>query len=306
MIRKNQPETWQDTDSLVTFCKDVEIILHTVNNNEREAVLDLLHPPELHGRPVPGKPIKLSSTERIVLGMFGGYKCGLIQTGMGDNCNEEVKVALQKFPKAKFVLAIGVAYALNPDKAKLGDVLFSKSIYAFGNVKASAGRIWSRDDGLDIYRVPNNLSVTFTNQESYWPVNVAFQCAKMESGGHTRTSKVHCGSLLSWEALIDDKVVRDSLREKYNEAIGGEMEGAQLLKIRNELQDSTGRNVVFAVIKGVADFADGKNKHWQLSAAMAAASFTKFCLQETHRELIDVSGNILTVVIMQWIRILLH
>ena len=36
------------------------------------------------------------------------------------------------------------------------------------------------------------------------------------------------------------------------------------------------------IIKGVADYADGeKNKQWQLTAAMAAASYTHFQLKRS-------------------------
>lgn len=277
MIIRNEPETRPDlAKTLKMFCNSVEIILHTVNDNEREAVLDLLECPELEisGQCFPKKPVNLSASERIVLGMFGGYRCGLIQTGMGDNCNEEVKEAFKKFPRAKFILAIGVAYALNPDKAKLGDVLFSKSIYAFGNIKASGGRVWPRDDSLTYYKMPNNLLVAFTKKEKQWPAKIGFPCAETELG-YFRLSEVQCGSFLSWEVLIDDKKLRDDLREKYSEAIGGEMEGAQLIKITEELEKSAGRKIGVAIIKGVADFADGeKNKIWQLTASMAAASFT--------------------------------
>ena len=43
------------------------------------------------------------------------------------------------------VLAIGVAYACNPKKAKYGDVLVSKVIDGIGNIKHT-------EEGLTIYR----------------------------------------------------------------------------------------------------------------------------------------------------------
>lgn len=60
--------------------------------------------------------------------------------------------------------------------------------------------------------------------------------------------------------------MRDKFLRAKSVAIGGEMEGGELLEFHN---DQKIKGVI--VIKGVADYADGKKeKDWQFTAAMAA------------------------------------
>ncbi len=125
-------------EALKEFCHKVEIIAHTVNSNEKWAVLDLFQAPELHPNdPITERPVDLREPNWIVLGMFGGYKSALIQTEMGVNCRNEIERALDIFPNAKLILAMGVAYGMDPEKVKYGTVLVSKCIDGVGDVKFS-------------------------------------------------------------------------------------------------------------------------------------------------------------------------
>ncbi len=72
---------------------------------------------------------------------FGGYKSVFVQTEPGDQSQDELNLALKHFPNAKFILALGVAYANNPEKAKYGDVLVSKFIDGVGNIKNTKGGV---------------------------------------------------------------------------------------------------------------------------------------------------------------------
>ena len=278
------------------FCEEVVIILQTVNEDEKWAVLDRMKPPtnfELKGEPV-NRPVDLDGPNDIVLGMFGEYASALIQTKMGRDCRQEVKRALNKLPNTKFVVAIGVAYAFDKEKCKYGDVLVSKIIKPVINTKVNK-------DGEKFFRESDNRTDNLLEQlhvfargADIW--NEQFKCTK-DDGAYTensgRYSKVHTGVIISTETLIDNERSRDELRKFSPEAIGGEMEGATLVEVQYDLSqdESNPRTIGITIIKGVADYADGqKDKTWQLTSAMGAASYAEYRLIATGGILVPAEG----------------
>ena len=268
------------------FCKEVVIILHTVNDNEKLAVLDHLKPPALKGKPV-DRPVDLYEPNNIVLGMFGGYPSALIQTGMGKDCREEIETALGELPNANYVLAIGIAFAFHREKCKYGDVLVSTYIDGIGNVKfRNDGKRIFRAGGNRLTQISQTLTNVFTKVVSTW--DNKFPCT--ENSG--RYSKVHPGVIISTEILIDHKPTRDAFLEYIPDAIGGEMEGATLVQIQRWYDRKPNpRQLEIIIIKGVADYADGsKEKSWQLTSAMAAANYAEHKLIATGRTLVSAEG----------------
>ena len=267
-----------------TFCQEVQLLVHTVNNNEKWAVLNLFKPPELYpSKLIAEKPLDLYEPNWIVLGMFGGYKSALIQTEQGTDSRKELEDALDNFPKAKLVLAIGVAYANNPDKVKYGDVLVSKFIDGVGNIKYT-------EDNLIIFRASSNrfMSVSrsvrnvFARGEETWYARGGFKCTK-DGDSSGRESRVHSGVIISNKALVNNREVRDNMKKNSPEALGGEMEGVVWSEIK---QSAPSRDLGIIVIKGASDYADGtKGKEWQLTAAMAAASYAEHKLKSTDGKL---------------------
>ena len=70
------------------------------------------------------------------------------------------------------------------------------------------------------------------------------------------------------------------------------MEGQELAHAQWQLQEKEKRHVDFVVIKGVADFGDGtKEKEWQLTASLAAASYAEHKLLQTGGSVYFVSGK---------------
>lgn len=274
------------------FRQEVQVIVHTANNSEKWAVIDFFKPPELQlNTPLIERPVDLYEQNWIVLGMFGGYKSALIQTEQGNESREELEDAIGDFPSARIIIAIGVAYANNPDKSKYGDVLVSSYIDGVSNVKYSR-------DGLIIFRasssrfmaVPRLLRNVFARGEQTWYAEGGFKCSK-----EGRESRVLSGVIISDKALIDNKEVRESIRKNAPEAIGGEMEGVVLGEIRQWFargKYSPPRELGVIVIKGVADYGDGtKGKEWQLTAATAAASYAEHKLKLTDGKLFSTKGK---------------
>ena len=264
---------------LITFRQTVELIIHTVNGNEKWAVLDLFKPPELHpNNPITERHVDLSGPNWIVLGMFGGYKSALIQTEQGVECQEEIEEALDKFPRAKFILAIGVAYGFDP-KTKYCDVLVSKFIDGVGNIKyESDNSIISRASSRRFNEVSKTLRNVFARNVETWG---DFKCTK-----EGRCSIAHSGVIISDKVLVNNKEVRNEIKRNAPEALGGEMEGVVLCKIKQSLAKRNNREIDVIIIKGVADYADGtKGKEWQLTAAMAAVKYAEYALKSTEGKL---------------------
>ena len=265
-----------------SFARKVTIILHTVNNNETQAVLKEMEPPSLQpGVKVEGLINLDAIPNSIIVGMFGGYKCALVQTEQGEKCKKEIEAALTKLMSTKAVIAVGVAWS-NP-KYKFGDVLVSKTIRKITNPKFNQGEIIARSSELDSVPVSDDLSKTFTRNPSSWNV---FKCTKSDPG---RTSTVYAGDIVSVPWLLADHKVRDAILEAFPDAIGGEMEGYELVKIQKDYREHR-RKLSVIVIKGAADYGDEDKqagKKWQFTAAKAAASYAKHKLVLTSGQLFD-------------------
>ena len=196
-----------------------------------------------------------------VVGLFAGHKIALIQTDMGSSSSDYVQSAIDTFPSARFIIAIGVAYAVNCARYRLGDVLVSKSISDLKNLKFDKnGRIVNRGQIVDIV---NELKSLFC-------MDLTFE-ADFEVARNGRVSSVYCGRYASYSALFEDKEMRDKFCAAVPEVIGGDMEGGELLRFQQ------GKKIEgIIVIKGVAGYADGSiGKEWHFTAALAALKYTK-------------------------------
>lgn len=246
----------KEIQQLAKFCLEVEFIIFTINDNEYHAAACLIETPaENFNRAV------FYPKANMVVGMFAMKKSAVIQTDVGVNCDSFIKEAIDTFPNAHFVFGVGVCYAFDREKYKLGDVLVSKQICDLTNSKFKKnGKIENRGQTIDVH---DDLKRLF--------------CMDLVSDFEVtdkRKSEVHSGQMASLPNLMDNKVMRNKLQTALPTAIGGEMEGGQLLKFQRK------RNIKgVIVIKGVVDYGDGtKTKEWQFTAAMAALHYTKFKL----------------------------
>ena len=212
----------------------------------------------------------------IILGMFGGYKCALVQTEQGEKCKKEIEDALKHLPNTRCVIALGMAYGST--EYKFGDVLVSKTIRGVVNPKFRGQHIDIRSSEYDSVPVLGYLSSTFARDLHNWK---DFQCS---TAG--RISKVHAGDVVSVSWLISSTITRDKLLNNFHNAIGGEMEGHELVKIQKEYNEKNHpRQLGVIIIKGAADYADENKqggKKWQYTAARAATSFAKHKLEFTN------------------------
>lgn len=254
--RPENPPTKEKTDEhkdLGKFCKEVEIIVLTINDNEfHAAVLFMEKPPGNFEKAV------FYPEANMVVGMFANKKTALIQSDVGANCSSFITEALNIFPSAQYVIGVGVCFAFNPEIIKLGDVLVSKQICDVTNLKFKRnGKIEDRGQTINVV---DDLKKLFCFDPLH-EFNVT----------SSRCSIVHCGTIVSYAALMNNKSMRNKFHAAVPTAIGGEMEGGELLQFERKRKI---KGVI--VIKGVVDYADGtKSKEWQFTAAMAAMNYTE-------------------------------
>ena len=235
---------------LKRFASEVELILLTINEHEyRAAAIKVEKPSDGFDRAVFG-------FGNSVVGKFAGKKTALIQSDVGESCDEFIQAAIDAFPNAHFVIGVGVCYSSDSSKHRLGDVLVSEQICTFVNSKFTEdGKIEDRGETIT---VAPELKRFFMDRLSNFYVTDA------------RLSKVYKGRIASIAKLIDNERVKTAIRESASGIIGGEMEGGVLMKFYQK------RKIEGAIIiKGVVDYADGrKEKDWQFTAAMAAVDYT--------------------------------
>ena len=219
----------------------------------------------------------------LTLGIFAGHKAALIQTRKGTDCRHALLPSLQYLPNIKLIIGLGFAYGRR-NKSELGDVLVSTCVDGVSNFRIEGGQILF-DEGLVRYTNPSTATDNvFAAGASLW---TDFKCSTSD-----RESTAHTGVIISTPVLLNDRKALDDFLMNNKRFIGGEMEGQELAHVQRQLHEREKRHVDFIVIKGVADFGDGtKEKDWQLTASLAAASYAEHKLLQTGGKVYSVSGK---------------
>ena len=266
--KKPKPPPQKKEQDVQKFMSEIVILLHTVKEEETVAVYDRLKP-----------PLGLTSTLHyhtgtgiaVTLGMFGNHKAAVIRTSKGGDCRHEIERALESLPQLQLIIAVGFAYGRR-DKCKLGDVLVSTTVDGVSNIRVEGGEI-KINEGM-VRHTPMTLQAKNTFDTTGL---IDFVC----SSDGKRKSEVHSGVVISSPMLLNNRDVLEKLIAREERFIGGEMEGQELAQL-TVLKDGKYHNLHFIVIKGVADFGDGtKEKDWQFTASLAAATVAESRLEET-------------------------
>lgn len=159
-----------------------------------------------------------------------------------------VNTALNNF-SPKYIISVGVAFGVNPDKQRLGDVLVSKELVFYDNFnKVTDGVI--KLDSHETYRIDKNLEaqLRMLNLSEY----------------NKKTSyNIYFGSMLTGGTVLSDAFERNQLIEAAENIgqniIGGEMEGSGIYYACQKIKD---RHIPFLIVKGICDWGAEKNG-WQ-------------------------------------------
>lgn len=251
------------------FVSEAVVLLQTVKEEEMLAACNYLDAPNVTNQ----LPILLINNIRFILGIFGGHKAVLIQTNKGVDCQHEIMPALLCLPNVKLIIGLGFAYGRR-SKCNLGDVLVSKVIDGVGNCRIENSTL-KFDEGRVRHTSMSTATLSvFAKGTSLWR---SFECSK-----EGRIAKAYSGVLISAPMLLNDIPALNGYLKNNERFIGGEMEGQELAHAQLCLKEQHHRDVDFIIIKGVADYGDGtKEKGWQQTASLAAASYAKHKLLES-------------------------
>ena len=225
------------------------VLIQTVNNNEFYAVmLELKEGSEVKQYAI-DDPLCASKSYYYV-GKWGNSEIpvAIIQTGMGGNdvygSWYETKKALYNLPDLKYIFAVGVCGGIR-GKVKLGEVIVSKAIWGYPELKMTEPRWISRSGS--------------TNLENTNIFHCLSQAARLPDN-------TKCGIMMSGPWLIRSVAIQGDLLAICPEGIAFEMEGDGIVKA------CRGKQIEYLVVKGVCDFGDQhKNDDWQPQAATNAA-----------------------------------
>ena len=192
------------------------------------------------------------------IGAYGEYGAVLVKSRMGSGraggATLTVRNAIDVWG-AKAVVMIGIAFGVDREKQRVGDVLVSEQVILY-----------------DLKRVGNSITIFRAEQPSADSLllnrfSVVDNWFFALSDG--QPAKKSICPLLSGEVLIDNKAFRDALLRKFPKAQGGEMEGAGVYASASE------ENIPWIVVKSICDFADGnkrKNKKANQQIAIRSAN----------------------------------
>jgi nucleoside phosphorylase/tetratricopeptide (TPR) repeat protein len=234
-----------------------DLLLVTVNDHETNAVRSGFE--AVTG--VAAKPITIGDRTYWDLGLINGTRVfhALSEAGSGGlgAAQQTVEKALKAIePHA--VIAIGVAFGVDPGKQKIGDVLLSRQLWLYEVVRVGTSEIVPRGDKPHASTALINYFKGFA--------------------GTWKKAEARLGTILSGEKLVDDVDYRNSLLKLQSEAIGGEMEGGGLYAAAHDHKTD------WFIMKGICDWADGNKSHnkdaRQKEAAHNAVSFLLHALQQ--------------------------
>ena len=185
-----------------------------------------------------------------LVGKWGkaGIPVVIMQTHLGKDgpygSYNATKKALEKLPQLKYIFAVGVCGGVR-GKVDLGDVVVSTVIQDYSSFKI-------KDD-------------KWINRSPRWDITHKTDFHQFLS---REANNIRQGMVLSGNIFITDALVQKNLVEANPEAIAFEMEGNGIASACNDMM----RDIVYMVVKGVCDLADGnKADNWQPQAALNAA-----------------------------------
>jgi nucleoside phosphorylase len=179
------------------------------------------------------------------IGKFGNFavvnvECGTMGTGSSMGSIVTTTNAINDF-NPKFVLMVGIAFGINPEKQNIGDVLVSNALIPY-----EIQRLGKHED---IWRgtkpeAHNSLRNNFKNIKD-WEYTLP----------NGEVAQLDVCDVLTGEKLVDNIDFRNELTKTFPTALGGEMEGAGLYAA---CQD---KNIPWILVKAICDFADGEKKN---------------------------------------------
>ena len=190
-------------------CHDtpIDVLLLTANKNELRTAYEILSQPKVadFGR----------NLSKVYFGKIGKNYVALVKSQMGAGgiggaqatCTE----AISKL-KPKAVICIGVCFGMKREKQKLADVLVSNKLATYAQIRVNENG--SENPRGATPECDVRLVQLFSNVHGW-------KCPCEDEN----KANVSSGLIISGPELIDNKERLKKLKNRYPEALGGEMEG---------------------------------------------------------------------------------
>lgn len=238
----------------------INTLVVVATDTELDAAKDSMHP--LPG--YDGLLINFQNDQTYYIGVIGSYPVALVMVTMMGSLKRDASFATVSEAIShwapKMVIMEGIAFGRDNERQQIGDILICETLSQYETTKQRPnGEIITRG-----HSVPSSsILLNRFSQESRWfnktiKSNVAIRKCEILSG----------------EKLIDDKVIRNTLFERFSNAQGGEMEGNGLYAACSK------GKVEWIICKAICDWADGnKDDQWQHLAASNAAQYVAYILR---------------------------
>ncbi|WP_245744576.1 hypothetical protein [Lentzea fradiae] len=156
--------------------------------------------------------------------------------------------------KPSCAVITGICYGLKPKEQDFRQILVSSRIRDLDHAKMlqSGDMIVSQDRGEVVSPSPRLLQAAKTAKRQWEREN---------------NVPVHFGQMLSWNKLVNAELVVSDLRERYPDAIGGDMEGTGFYAAVRWA------GIEGILIKAISDFGQEKDDSHQRPAAVNAARY---------------------------------
>jgi nucleoside phosphorylase len=251
-LARNRRTVQEHDETLNAIVDTGRVLILVVSAVERDAVLDAVR------LQVGRRAVTDTSGERTVhrLGTVAGTELMLAQAGeQGTATAAGMLISADRVIKQcrpDFVMLAGICYGLRPDEGqRIGDIVVARRV-----------------QGLDQRRATDALA----RPTIYRGVNVGvspllldrFQAAQTTWSG----ARVHIGTVLSGNLLVDSEKVIALLRTDFPDAIAGEMEGAGVHEA-----STLDTRPDWIMVKGISDWGYHKSDRDQRRAAANAADY---------------------------------
>jgi nucleoside phosphorylase len=224
-IRRNHEVHTIHEEAVRRIVQRSSVLILVVAEVERDAVLRAAASES--GRPA----VAEQSGRRTVysLGPVGEADLYLTQAGEQGNAAAAglMVSALQVIPRLRpdYVVLTGICYGLRPEEGqRLGDIVVARRVQGVDHRKVGPDGVIPR--GVNVGCSPLLLD-RFQAGQVTWPDQ------KLDQAGE-QTTRVHIGTVLTSNTLVDNLELVERLRKDFPDAIAGEMEGTGVYEATTE------------------------------------------------------------------------
>ena len=242
----------------------IEFILSVASDSEYEAAITYIGRPSIEDGITKSNVATILEPNTIVVGKFAGAPVALVKTRGGSQIREDLERELKHFQNAKYILCIGTGCGFQKAKIDFGDVFISSKLTVVKNKTKDYSEV-------DTIEIDDLLHGIFCSKS----MNIS-ECDVSKD----RTAKYLVDNVISGVNTVE--LYNNASKTLSSPAIGGDMEGKELVHLKNIKG--------FIVIKSVTEYIDGSRKDtWNFTGTMAALHYVKECLTPYISKLILIS-----------------